>query len=242
MSSQVTNYQCPSCTGPLRFDGASGKLQCEYCGNSFTTEEIEKIYQAKLDEAEQAAVEASAERNLLFAACGVGALVGKVKLKLAGRQFQEGGFPTAVLEDVVGIIDKDFLAPSPAFVGASAQTDTKASVFGIRLGRAGIVAYDDGAVGELDEVGHAVGRVVGIRGDEGRRGPRPALIGGEADLDAAALAASQEPSVAQFNHSRIPTAAEDGNRVAGIPKDAAAVVAGYGRGVGKEEGLEDETE
>ncbi len=55
MASQITNYQCPSCTGPLRYDGASGKLQCDYCGSSFTTAEIEQIYQAKLDEAEQAA-------------------------------------------------------------------------------------------------------------------------------------------------------------------------------------------
>ena len=45
MPSQITNYQCPSCTGPLRYDGASGKLQCDYCGSSFTIAEIEKIYQ-----------------------------------------------------------------------------------------------------------------------------------------------------------------------------------------------------
>ena len=57
MPSQITNYQCPSCTGPLRYDGASGKLQCDYCGSSFTTAEIEKIYQAKLEEAEQAAID-----------------------------------------------------------------------------------------------------------------------------------------------------------------------------------------
>lgn len=60
MPSQITNYQCPSCTGPLRFDGASGKLQCDYCGSSFTIAEIEKIYQEKLEEAEQAAVESTA--------------------------------------------------------------------------------------------------------------------------------------------------------------------------------------
>ena len=41
--------------GPMRYDGASGKLQCDYCGSSFTTAEIEKIYQHKLEEAEQAA-------------------------------------------------------------------------------------------------------------------------------------------------------------------------------------------
>ena len=56
MPSQVTNYQCPSCTGPLRYDGVSGKLQCDYCGSSFTTDEIEKLYKEKLEQAEQAAV------------------------------------------------------------------------------------------------------------------------------------------------------------------------------------------
>ena len=63
MPSQITNYQCPSCTGPLRYDGASGKLQCDYCGSSYTPSEIEKIYQAKLEEAEQAAVTAVAEEQ-----------------------------------------------------------------------------------------------------------------------------------------------------------------------------------
>lgn len=61
MPSQVTNYQCPSCTGPLRYDGVSGKLQCDYCGSSFTTDEIEKLYKEKLEQAEQAAVEAAAQ-------------------------------------------------------------------------------------------------------------------------------------------------------------------------------------
>ena len=32
MPAQVTNYQCPGCTGPLHFVGASGKLECDYCG------------------------------------------------------------------------------------------------------------------------------------------------------------------------------------------------------------------
>ena len=32
MASQVTNYKCPACTGPLHFVGASGKLECDYCG------------------------------------------------------------------------------------------------------------------------------------------------------------------------------------------------------------------
>ena len=60
MSSQLTNYQCPACTGPLHFDGESGMLQCDYCGTRYTVKEIEKLYQEKLDQAEQASVAAAA--------------------------------------------------------------------------------------------------------------------------------------------------------------------------------------
>ncbi len=41
MPDQVTNYQCPACTGPLHFVGASGKLQCDYCGSVFDIADIE---------------------------------------------------------------------------------------------------------------------------------------------------------------------------------------------------------
>ena len=47
MATQVTNYQCPACTGPLRFDGASGMVVCDYCGNSYDTAEIERYYAEK---------------------------------------------------------------------------------------------------------------------------------------------------------------------------------------------------
>ena len=42
MANQVTNYKCPACTGPLRFDSATGKLQCDFCGSSYEVAEIEK--------------------------------------------------------------------------------------------------------------------------------------------------------------------------------------------------------
>ena len=41
MANQVTNYKCPACTGPLRFDSATGKLQCDFCGSSYEVAEIE---------------------------------------------------------------------------------------------------------------------------------------------------------------------------------------------------------
>ena len=60
MPTQVTNYQCPSCTGPLHYSGASGKLECDYCGSSYTVAEIEALYKEK--EAEAAAAQQAAEQ------------------------------------------------------------------------------------------------------------------------------------------------------------------------------------
>lgn len=47
MPTEVTNFQCPACTGPLHYAGASGKLECEYCGSSFDVAEIEALYVEK---------------------------------------------------------------------------------------------------------------------------------------------------------------------------------------------------
>lgn len=44
---QVTNYQCLSCGGPLQFGADTGKLDCEYCGSSFSVEEVEAYYAEK---------------------------------------------------------------------------------------------------------------------------------------------------------------------------------------------------
>lgn len=51
MAVQITNYQCPACTGPLHFTGESGMLECDYCSGKFSVEEIEKYYAAKNEKA-----------------------------------------------------------------------------------------------------------------------------------------------------------------------------------------------
>ena len=58
MASQITNYQCPACTGPLHYGGGSGMLECDYCGSKFTVQEIEALYREK-DEAAAAAQQAA---------------------------------------------------------------------------------------------------------------------------------------------------------------------------------------
>ena len=76
MPSQITNYQCPACTGPLRYDGGSGKLVCDYCGSAFTVQEIEKLYQEKLDQAEAAGVAHAAKEEAQAAAAAEAAQIG----------------------------------------------------------------------------------------------------------------------------------------------------------------------
>ena len=59
MPTQVTNYQCPACTGPLHYSAKRGKLECDYCGSSFDVAEIEALYARK--EAEAAAAKQAAD-------------------------------------------------------------------------------------------------------------------------------------------------------------------------------------
>ena len=65
MPSQVTNYQCPSCTAPLHYSESSGRLECDYCGSSFSTEDVERMFAEKNRQAEQSLEEAQQEQPLL---------------------------------------------------------------------------------------------------------------------------------------------------------------------------------
>ena len=60
MAEKITVYQCPACTGPLSFDGKIGKLKCDYCGTTYTTQEIEALYADKNKSA--AAADAAAQK------------------------------------------------------------------------------------------------------------------------------------------------------------------------------------
>lgn len=61
MPAQVTNYKCPACTGPLHFVGASGKLECDYCGAAYEVAEIEAMFAEK--EKQAAAAQQSVEEK-----------------------------------------------------------------------------------------------------------------------------------------------------------------------------------
>ena len=60
MASQITNYQCPGCTGPLEFSPTTGKLECEFCGGSYTPAEVEAYYEAQNKKAEATQQKAAA--------------------------------------------------------------------------------------------------------------------------------------------------------------------------------------
>lgn len=65
MASQITNYKCPACTGPLHFAGASGMLECDFCGAKYDVAQIEAMYAEKEASAVAATekAEAKAEAN-----------------------------------------------------------------------------------------------------------------------------------------------------------------------------------
>ncbi len=44
MAAKIIDYKCPDCTAPLRLDPGTQKLTCDFCGNTYTVEEIEKLY------------------------------------------------------------------------------------------------------------------------------------------------------------------------------------------------------
>lgn len=64
MASQITNYQCPACGGPLHYEGKSGKLECDYCGSSYDPSEIEALYAEKDQKASEAMEKAWDTSNL----------------------------------------------------------------------------------------------------------------------------------------------------------------------------------
>ena len=59
MAIESVNYQCPSCGGTMRYDGASGRLVCDFCGTAHLPSDIEAIYAARQASADASAEEAS---------------------------------------------------------------------------------------------------------------------------------------------------------------------------------------
>lgn len=89
MPTQVTNYQCPACTGPLHYSAKSGKLECDYCGSSFDVADIEALYAHK--EAEAAAAKQAADAKAEAAAAA--------EAEAAAQSGNVGGWDTSGLSN-----------------------------------------------------------------------------------------------------------------------------------------------
>ena len=54
MPNETVQYKCPACTAPLHYSQSSGKLECDYCGSSYTLEEMDAMQNAPVQAAEKA--------------------------------------------------------------------------------------------------------------------------------------------------------------------------------------------
>ena len=125
MASEVTNYQCPACTAPLRYDGESGKLVCDFCGSSYRVEEVEALYAEKDKSAAEAAKaaeekaasspepeswgeEEEALRAYLCPSCGAELICEKTT---AATACPYCGNPTVVPGRLSGALKPDFVIP-----------------------------------------------------------------------------------------------------------------------------------
>ena len=62
MPDQITNYQCPTCGGPLHFSNVTQDLACDYCESHFPVAQIEAMYAQHDAAAAQAEAQARRER------------------------------------------------------------------------------------------------------------------------------------------------------------------------------------
>lgn len=115
MASSVTNYQCPSCQAPLRFSGESGKLQCDYCGNSYSVSEIEALYSEKDAKAEAYVPspkawidEGGSMRAYNCPSCGAELLC---DASTAATSCPYCGNPTVVPGQFSGVLKPDYVIP-----------------------------------------------------------------------------------------------------------------------------------
>ncbi len=71
MPNKLTNYQCPNCNGPLKYDPKLQKLKCDQCGSTFTIEQITAQFAEQNAEAvsvDDAAAQAGAAETLQWSA------------------------------------------------------------------------------------------------------------------------------------------------------------------------------
>lgn len=94
MAIESTNYQCPSCGGALRFSADTGRLECDYCGSSFTVAQVEAEYSDRLARADAAAARADAAAAGAAAVDGATATVGVAEATAGSVTATDAAAPT----------------------------------------------------------------------------------------------------------------------------------------------------
>ena len=129
MATQITNYQCPACTGPLQFSATTGKLECEYCGSSYDVAEMEARYNQKSAE----------EPQIPCPACGadLGTDLSQAEISCpnCGVEFEKDAIRTYAARLAEQKPDSGFLAPHsaqnlPVFTAPQAQVQPPAGAAG----------------------------------------------------------------------------------------------------------------
>jgi len=124
MATQITNYQCPACTGPLQFSAELGKLKCEFCGSEYEVAYIEQMYATKEDKAAAAGTvndwdlamaggvwseeEAAHMRAYSCPSCGAQVICDDTT---AATSCPYCGNPTTVPGNFAGTLKPDFVIP-----------------------------------------------------------------------------------------------------------------------------------
>lgn len=115
MATQVTNYQCPACTGPLHYVGESGMLECDYCGSKYSAAEIEAMYADKERASADAAPidrswgsEAENMRAYSCPSCGAELICDATT---AATSCPYCGNPTVVPSQFAGTLKPDYIIP-----------------------------------------------------------------------------------------------------------------------------------
>lgn len=105
------NYQCPACGGPLRYDGAKGRLVCDHCDSEFEVADIENLYATKQQGAEAQAQAATAETlagGYVCSSCGAELLTDGTT---AVSTCPYCGNPVVVANQLAGTLAPDLVIP-----------------------------------------------------------------------------------------------------------------------------------
>ena len=117
--SETTNYICPQCMGPLRFDSESGKLHCDFCGGKYDPSQFEGINeeattsQATPADEEQEILESwgkDAENMRAYSCSSCGAQL-ITESSTAATSCPYCGNPTIVPGQFSGVLKPDLIIP-----------------------------------------------------------------------------------------------------------------------------------